>query len=60
MQALGAYAFLGHRRGKRDFLSFVPAGLRLLGEVCRRLPTAEFPVLGRTIAAARERADEAE
>ncbi len=57
MQALGAYAFLGHRRGKKDFLSFVPAGLRLLGEVCRRLPAAEFPVLGRTIAAARERAE---
>jgi hypothetical protein len=59
MQALGAYAFLGHRKGKRDFLSFVPAGLRLLAEVYRRLPAAEFPVLGRAIAEAQERAERA-
>ena len=32
MQALGAYAFLGLRRGKPSFLAHIPAALRLLGE----------------------------
>lgn len=45
MQALGAYGYLGLTRGKREFLAFVPAGLRLLGEVCRLLPPGEFPEL---------------
>jgi aminoglycoside/choline kinase family phosphotransferase len=54
MQALGAYAFLG-RRGKKEFLSFIPPALRLIGEVYRLLPAGEYPAIGRVIAMARER-----
>jgi len=56
MQALGAYAFLGNRKGRSDFLAFIPAGLQLLGEVHRLLPSAEFPLLGRVVDEAKERA----
>lgn len=30
MQALGAYGFLGHVKGKRDFLGHIPVGLSIL------------------------------
>jgi aminoglycoside/choline kinase family phosphotransferase len=55
MQALGAYAFLGRRPGKENFLTFIPPALRLIDDVYRLLPAGEFPNLGRVIAAARER-----
>jgi aminoglycoside/choline kinase family phosphotransferase len=55
MQTLGAYAFLGHRRGKKDFLSFIPPALRLISEVYRLLPAGDYPAIGRVLAAARER-----
>jgi aminoglycoside/choline kinase family phosphotransferase len=55
MQALGAYAFLGLRRGKPAFLAHVPAALELLGELLRTLPAAEVRELARAVAAARER-----
>ena len=55
MQALGAYAFLGRQAGKEAFLSFIPPALRLIDEVFRLLPAAEYPILGRLLVAARER-----
>ena len=39
MQALGAYAFLGLRRGKPAFLAHIPAALRLLEETSPRSRT---------------------
>ena len=60
MQALGAYAFLGRRQGKKDFLTFIPPALRLIDEVSRLLPAGEYPNLGRVIAAAREHEGTAE
>jgi len=56
MQALGAYAFLGRRRGKAAFLAHVPAALALLGEVLADRRLAAFPLLRRAVAAAGERA----
>ncbi|GAB4247960.1 MAG: hypothetical protein OHK005_14380 [Candidatus Methylacidiphilales bacterium] len=35
-QALGAYGFLGLKRGKPEFLQYIPAGLRHLRDVARR------------------------
>jgi len=52
MQALGAYAFLGLRRGKPDFLAHVPAALRLLGETLAPL-AGHAPLLTALVAAAR-------
>jgi aminoglycoside/choline kinase family phosphotransferase len=56
LQALGAYAFLGHRRGKPGFLAHVPAALELLGELLRTLPAAEVRTLAPLVEAAFERA----
>ena len=53
MQALGAYAFLGNSRNKTDFLSFIPAAVRLLEETFSLLPGGDFPALGKVIAEAR-------
>lgn len=55
MQALGAFAFLGLRRGKPRFLAFIPAALRLLGEILRRLPSDETVALREHVSLARER-----
>jgi hypothetical protein len=52
MQALGAYAFLGLRRGKPAFLAHVPAALRLLGETLAPL-AGHAPLLTALVAAAR-------
>jgi hypothetical protein len=41
MQALGAYAFLGRRRGKPAFLEHVPAALALLEELLHTIPADE-------------------
>jgi len=58
MQALGAYAFLGRRRGKPAFLAHIPAALRLLEETL--LPLAQqTPALRALVAAARQRAGSA-
>ncbi|MFQ3671224.1 MAG: phosphotransferase [Verrucomicrobiia bacterium] len=35
-QALGAYGFLGLKRGKAEFLQYIPAGLRHLRDAARR------------------------
>jgi aminoglycoside/choline kinase family phosphotransferase len=37
MQALGAYGFLGHVKGKRFFLDHIPAGLAVLREILGEL-----------------------
>jgi len=37
MQALGAYGFLGHVKGKRPFLDHIPAGLAALREILGEL-----------------------
>ena len=37
MQALGAYGFLGHVKGKRAFLDHIPAGLTVLREILGEL-----------------------
>ena len=58
MQALGAYAFLGGRRGKEGFLKFISPGLRLLREVLDTLPAGAFPALDRVAGEARERWEE--
>lgn len=60
MQALGAYAFLGRRKGRERFLSFIPAGLRLLEEAAGLLQSTEFPLLHRVIAEAGERVEQGE
>ena len=43
MQALGAYGFLGHVKGKRSFLDHIPAGLAVLREILgeRDIPAGE-------------------
>ncbi len=41
MQALGAYGFLGHVKGKRAFLDHIPAGLAVLREVLGELGATE-------------------
>jgi len=33
MQALGAYAFLGEKKGKKDFLQYIPNGLKRLKDI---------------------------
>jgi aminoglycoside/choline kinase family phosphotransferase len=57
MQALGAYGFLGHVKGKAEFLDHIPAGVARLREVmeliehapaCRWLPRP-LPALGRAV-----------
>jgi aminoglycoside/choline kinase family phosphotransferase/dTDP-glucose pyrophosphorylase len=37
MQALGAYGFLGHVKGKQSFLDHIPAGLAVLREILGEL-----------------------
>jgi aminoglycoside/choline kinase family phosphotransferase len=37
MQALGAYGFLGHQKGRPDFLAHIPAAGRSLREVAARI-----------------------
>jgi aminoglycoside/choline kinase family phosphotransferase len=37
MQALGAYAYLGLTVGKKQFLNFIPRGLKLLNEGLQNL-----------------------
>lgn len=54
MQALGAFAFLGHRLGKPGFLEHVPAALRLLAEVLDGLPAADVRLLRDAVADARD------
>jgi len=52
MQALGAYAFLGLRRGKPAFLAHIPVALRLLAETIA--PIADtVPLLDAVVAEAR-------
>lgn len=53
MQALGAYGFLGNRRGKPAFLAHIPAALRLLAETLRPV-AAETPLLSALVTAALE------
>ncbi len=55
MQALGAYGFLGRRRGKTAFLAHVPPALALLEEVLAGPAFEGLPLLRRAVAAARER-----
>jgi hypothetical protein len=38
MQALGAYGFLGLKAGKREFLTYIPAGLHNLIEAAGDKP----------------------
>ena len=50
MQALGAFGFLGHVKGKRSFIDHVPAGLAVLREILGELgeaATVEVEVEGR-------------
>jgi hypothetical protein len=41
MQALGAYGFLGMKRGKPEFLDHIPAARRSLREVAGRVDGLE-------------------
>jgi hypothetical protein len=41
MQALGAYGFLGHQKGRTSFLSHIPAAIKSLQEVASRLDGLE-------------------
>jgi N-acetylmuramate 1-kinase len=43
MQALGAFAFLSMRKGKKDFEAYIPAGIANLREALALFP--EYPVL---------------
>lgn len=52
LQALGAYAFLGRRRGKPEFLAHVPVALRLLHQTLAPL-AGETPRLAGLVAEAR-------
>ena len=52
MQALGAYAFLGLRRGKPAFLAHIPAALRLLAETLAPL-AGDAPHLAALVAETR-------
>jgi hypothetical protein len=54
MQALGAYAFLGLRRGKPVFLSHIPSALRLLEEQLCPL-AADAPLLTALVCDARRK-----
>ncbi|MEF9426069.1 MAG: phosphotransferase, partial [Candidatus Mariimomonas ferrooxydans] len=48
MQALGAYGFLSHVKGKKYFLKYVPEGLRLLKKDISGLKE-EYPLLYRLV-----------
>ncbi|MEE8330007.1 MAG: sugar phosphate nucleotidyltransferase [Thermodesulfovibrionia bacterium] len=48
MQALGAYGFLSHVKGKKYFLKYVPEGLRLLKKDISGLKK-EYPLLYRLV-----------
>lgn len=55
MQALGAYGFLGHVKGKREFFEHIPSGLAVLKGLLGDLPTGlagspEMPTLARLLA----------
>jgi aminoglycoside/choline kinase family phosphotransferase len=52
MQALGAYAKLGGRLGKKTFLAFIPPGLILLEEVLEECGRERFPFLHAAVEAA--------
>lgn len=54
MQALGAYGFLGHEKGRADFLAHVPVALPRLLEVWGRL--GGFEELAQRVCVAGERA----
>lgn len=41
MQALGAYGFLGHKRGREDFLAHIPVAIASLREVLDQIPGTE-------------------
>ena len=41
MQALGAYGFLGHEKGRTEFLAHIPVALPRLLELWRRLDGLE-------------------
>ena len=43
MQALGAFGFLGHVKGKRSFLEHIPAGLAVLRQILGELREADIP-----------------
>jgi NDP-sugar pyrophosphorylase family protein len=43
MQALGAYSFLGLRKGKSEYLKFIPRGMKYLMEGIRNFQSLEFP-----------------
>jgi hypothetical protein len=58
MQALGAYAFLGGKKGKGDFLQFITPAFRLLREAHGTLPSGRFPLLDRIIGQAQDRWEE--
>jgi hypothetical protein len=38
MQALGAYGFLGHEKGREEFLAHIPVALVRLLDVIRVIP----------------------
>ena len=52
MQALGAFAFLGLQKGKREFFKHIPAALSCLEEALLLFP--EYPVLKETVSEAAE------
>ncbi len=53
MQALAAFAHLGLRKGKREFLSFIEPGLMLLEEGLEE--SGRFPVTARFVSSMREK-----
>lgn len=52
MQALGAFAFLGLQKGKREFFKYIPAALAYLEEALLLFP--DYPVLKETVSEAAE------
>ncbi|WP_297213556.1 MULTISPECIES: sugar phosphate nucleotidyltransferase [Thermodesulfovibrio] len=54
MQALGAYGFLSLKRGKRNFLKFIPAAIKLLYQDIEECPI-ELPRLKELILRMREK-----
>lgn len=46
MQALGAFGFLGHVKGRRGFLQHIPAGLFILRRLLQLAATAQTSPLG--------------
>jgi hypothetical protein len=50
MQALGAFAFLSMRKGKSEFVQYIPAGLATLRQALALFP--EYPALGELAAMA--------